>query len=208
MNRAVPTLGLLVSLAAPGAAQWLGEPVWNSPQGGGLSIGGDYAKPNSNYGKGNTWGVRASLGLGATTLTAGVVSWAPEGHGSLTSVGGNAAFRLSGDSLPPIAVILQVGAAHTDEANSLISFRSETVLTGALGFSVPLRAPRFSVEPYVSPGVRHRSVSGGRSSTDFGYAIGANVGFGSFGVHVAYDNEKVKGGGNVGVLGVGAHVQP
>src|SRR5438876_1023962 len=71
-----------------------------------------------------------------------------------------------------------------------------------------LRAQDVSVEPYFSPGIRYRSVSGGGNSTEFGYAIGANVGFGLFGVHLAYDNEQLKGGGNVAVFGVGAHVAP
>ena len=31
---------------------------------------------------------------------------------------------------------------------------------------------------------------------------------GLFGVHLAYDNEQLKGGGNVAVFGVGAHVAP
>jgi len=64
MKRAMLTLGLAAVVATPAAAQWLGEPVWNSPKGGtGVTISGDYAKPNSDYGKGNTWGGRASLGI-------------------------------------------------------------------------------------------------------------------------------------------------
>ena len=36
--------------------------------------------------------------------------------------------------------------------------------------------------------------------------IGANVGFGMLGLHIAYDSEKLDGGGTAGVLGIGAHV--
>src|SRR4029077_419592 len=55
MKHATIWLGLTVLLAAPAAAQWLREPVWNSPKGGtGLTISGDYARPNADYGKGNT----------------------------------------------------------------------------------------------------------------------------------------------------------
>ena len=103
---------------------------------------------------------------------------------------------------------MQLGLAHTEVANLVVSPVSGTAVTGALGFGVRLRAQYFSAEPYFSPGIRYRSVSGGGNSTEFGYAIGANVGFGLFGVHLAYDNEQLKGGGNVAVFGVGAHVAP
>jgi hypothetical protein len=36
--------------------------------------------------------------------------------------------------------------------------------------------------------------------------FGANLSFGLVGVHLAYDNERLKGGGNRGVFGVGAHL--
>src|SRR3989440_10592846 len=120
MTLAMLTLGLTACLAIPAAAQWLGEPVWNSPKGGtGVTVSGDYAKPNSDYGKGNTWGGRASLGIGTITLTAGVARWKPDlATESFTSIGGNAAFRLIGGSLLPFSLNLQVGAARTDSANS------------------------------------------------------------------------------------------
>src|ERR1700758_3025986 len=203
MKRAVIWLGLSTLLAAPAAAQWLGEPGWNRPKGGtGVTISGDYAKPNTDYGKGNTWGGRASLGLSTITLTAGVASWKPQGFSqSLTSVGGNVAFRLIGGSLLPVAVNMQLGGAST--STSGVSAK-ETTLIGAAGISVPLPPPGFSVEPYFSPGVRYRN-TGFDHSTEFGYVFGANLSFGVLGAHVAYDNERQKGGGNVGVFGVGLH---
>ena len=85
-------------------------------------------------------------------------------------------------------------------------FRSaRTAVTGAVGFSVPLPTPGISIEPYFSPGIRYRS-SGGTNTTKFGYVFGANLSFGLVGVHLAYDNERKTGGGNVGVFGVGLHV--
>jgi len=90
MKRTVFSLALAAVVATPAAAQWQGEPVWNSPKGGtGVTISGDYGHPNSDYGKGNTWGGRASLGIGTITLTAGVASWKPDlaTQGSLPSVG-------------------------------------------------------------------------------------------------------------------------
>ena len=203
MKRVVVLLGMAVVLAMPAAAQWLGEPVWNSPKGGtGLTISGDYAHPNADYGKGNTWGGRASLGLSTITLTAGVASWKPEGFSqSLTSVGGNVAFRLIGGSLLPVAINMQLGGAST--STSGVSAK-ETTLIGAGGISVPLPTPGFSIEPYFSPGVRYRN-GGAGSTTEFGYVFGANLSFGLLGAHLAYDNEKQKGGGSVGVFGVGLH---
>ena len=210
MRRAALILGMVALLAvpaAPVAAQWLGEPVWNSPKGGtGLTIYADYGKPNDSYGSGNAFGGRVSLGLGTLTLTAGLSTYKSDSLGPdrITSYGGNAEFRLIGGSLLPVAVNLQVGAARSDSANSTAG---QTVVTGAAGISVPLPTPGFSVEPYLSPGVRYRNFgSGNGSSTEFGYAIGANLSFGLLGVHLAYDNEKLKGGGSVGVFGVGAHV--
>ena len=214
MKRAVLTLGLAAGLAAPAPAQWLGVPVWNSPEGGGFTVSADYAKPNSDYGGGSTWGVRVSWGYRTITITAGAASWKPEGSTeSLTSIGGNAALRLIGGTLPSttstgVRANLQLGLAHTEVANFVVSPTSGTAVTGGVGFGVRLRAPDFNVEPYFSPGIRYHSVSGGGNSTEFGYVIGANVGFGLFGVHLAYDNERVKDGGTVGVFGIGAHVAP
>ena len=205
MKRTVVTVGAVMCLATPLAAQWLGEPVWNSPKGGtGITISGDFAKPDSNYGKGTVWGGRASLGLGTITLTAGVSSWKPKGATeSSTSVGGNAAFRLIGGSLLPVAVNLQLGGARVSTGTGSAP---GTRIIGAMGVSVPLPTPGFSIEPFFSPGLRYTNL-GGIHGTKFGYAIGANVGLGLLGVHVAYDNEKdFSGSGSLATFGVGAHV--
>ncbi len=208
MKHAVSILAgaaFVAAAAAPVAAQWSGMPVWNSPKGGtGLTISGDYGRPDSLHNGGNAWGGRASLGLGTLTLTAGVASWKPgySATQSFTSFGGNATMRLIGGSLLPVAVNLQVGAARTDSANGV---PAQTAVTGAVGISVPLPAPYLTIEPYFSPGVRYRHTSRS-NSTEFGYAVGANVGFGLVGVHLAYDNEKLKGSGSVGVFGIGAHL--
>ena len=202
MKRAVFCLALATGVATPAAAQWLGEPVWNSPKGGtGVTISGDYGHPNADYGKGNTWGGRASLGVSTITLTAGVASWKqPGATKSLTSVGGNVAFRLIGGSLLPAAVNLQVGAARTN------STPTTTTVIGAVGLSVPLPTPGFSIEPYFSPGIRHHNISGVSNTTNFGYVFGANLGFGLVGIHLAYDHEHEKNGPGGSVFGVGVHL--
>ncbi len=205
MKSTAVAIGFFALLAAPAGAQWIGEPVWNSPKSGtGVTISGDYARPDSGYGKGNTWGGRASLDLSTISLTAGVSSWKPDkATQSVTSIGGNVAFRLIGGSLLPVAVNMQLGGVGTT------STPKATALTGAVGISVPLPTPGFSIEPYFSPGVRYRNSGGGTNTTNFGYVFGANLGFGLWGVHLAYDHEHRSSGstqasGNV--FGVGAHL--
>src|SRR3989454_11214872 len=173
--RAMLPLGWAAVVATPAAAQWLGEPVWNSPKGGtGVTISGDYAHPNSDYGKGNTWGGRASLGIGTLTLTAGVARWKPDlATEGFTSIGGNAALRLIGGRLLPFSVNLQVGAARTGSANSPPAL---TTVTSAAGVSVPLPTPGVSIEPYFSPGIPDHS-SGGADTTQFRYVFGAHISF-------------------------------
>src|SRR2546427_984564 len=81
-----------VLVAAPAAAQWTGMPVWNDPKGGtGITVSGEYGKPDSAYGKGNAWGGRAALGVGTVTLTAGGATYKPEGSGDATTAGGGQA---------------------------------------------------------------------------------------------------------------------
>src|SRR5213083_3578733 len=154
MKHAMLTVALSAFLATPAAAQWLGMPVWNSPKGGtGVTISGDYGKPNDAYGGGNAWGGHASLGVGTLTLTAGVSSYKSDSIGPdrVTTWGGNAAFRLIGGSLLPFSLNLQAGAART---SAIDLGRAQTYVTGAVGFSVPLPTPGISSEPYFSPGIR------------------------------------------------------
>ena len=208
MKRAVLVLGLIAFVTLPAAAQWLGMPVWNSPKGGtGITISGDWGKPDSTYGKGNAFGGRATLGLGTLTVTAGVETDKPEGaSSSTTSFGGNAAVRVIGGSLIPLSVNLQAGAARSDSTSN---GPATTSVIGAVGFAISLPTPGVSIEPYFSPGIRYRkaSVSGiSTGNSNFGFALGANLSFGTFGLHAAYDYEHRTGGGHAGVFGLGAHV--
>jgi hypothetical protein len=143
--------------------------------------------------------------VGTLTLTAGVGSYKSDSLGPdrITSWGGQADLRVIGGSLLPVAVNVQAGAVRTSAVEGL----RQTYVMGAVGLAVPLPAPGISIEPYLSPGLRYRNFGPGNgSSTQFGYAAGANLGFGVFGVHVAYDYEHREGGGGVGVFGLGAHV--
>src|SRR5439155_157603 len=72
------------------------------------------------------------------------------------------------------------------------SYPKTTTVTAAVGLSVPLPTPGISIEPYFSPGLRYHKlenpVTGASASqTKFGFVLGANLGFGLFGLHAAYD---------------------
>jgi len=205
MKRGMIVLGLSALLAAPAAAQWAGMPVWNNPKGGtGITISGDYGKPDNNSGGGSAFGARGSLGLGNLTLTAGLDSYKPSGGTSATSVGGNVGFRVIGGSLIPIAVNLQGGAASTSASGNTL-----TTAIAAVGVSVNLPTPGLNIEPYISPGLRYSKASGVSGNSNFGFALGVNVGLGMLGFHAAYDYTKIKaslGGGHSSTIGIGAHI--
>lgn len=205
MNRVLSVMALAFTVATPAAAQFLGMPVWNSPKGGtGITISGDYAKPNADWGKGSAFGARGTVGLGSLSVTAGFSSWKPSGAStSLKSVGGDAAFRVIGGTLLPINLNLLVGGARTTASGA----PSLTTLVAGGGVSVSLPTPGISIEPYVSLTNRWHKPSGGSTDSNFGWTIGANLGFGGFfGAHVAYDSESLGGGSTGGIIGVGAHI--
>jgi hypothetical protein len=203
MKRLVLVSALVAGAAAPAAAQFLGMPVWNSPKGGtGITISGDYGKPNADWGKGSAFGARGTVGLGSLNLTAGFASWSPAGTApTVKSVGGNAAFRVVGGSLLPVNVNLLVGGARATATGA----PSVTTLIAGGGVSVSLPLP-LSIEPYLSLANRWHKPSGGSTDSNIGWTIGANLGFGLMGAHVAYDSESLGAGATGGVLGLGLHL--
>lgn len=205
MNRVYLAAVLAVGVATPAVAQFAGMPVWNSPKGGtGITISGDYGKPNADAGKGNAFGARGTVGLGSLSLTAGFSTWKPSGAtNSLKSIGGDAAFRVIGGSLLPINVNLLVGGARTTVSGA--SGNLTTLIAGG-GVSVSLPTPGVTVEPYVSVANRWHKPSGGSTASNIGWTIGANLGFGMLGAHIAYDSESLGGGTTAGILGVGLHL--
>ena len=209
MKRAVMILALAASAATPAAAQWAGMPVWNSPKGGtGITVYGDYGHPNADGGKGSAFGARASLGLANLTVTAGVVRWKPEGFDAATGVGGQAAFRVIGGSLIPISINLQLGAGTFGKLTSgATTVPKATEITAGGGVAASVPTPGISIEPYLSVTNRWHKLSGiSGTPSNIGWTIGANLGFGMFGIHVAYDSEKLDSGGTSGIIGIGAHV--
>jgi hypothetical protein len=205
MKRLTIVLALAGFAVTPAAAQWVGMPMWNSPKGGtGVTVSGDLAMPNENAGKGTAFGARGTLGLANLSVTAGLASWKPDGAAdSYTSIGGNAAFRVMGGSLLPVAINLQVGGATVGEANGQPSLLRVTA-GGGIAASVP--TPGISIEPYLSLTNRWYKYSGIDIESNFGWTIGANANFGMLGVHLAYDSESAPGGSR-GILAIGAHIQ-
>ena len=206
MKRMLASLAATAFAVAPLAAQSLGMPNWSSPKGGtGITISGDLAMPNADLGKGTAFGARGSVGLANITLTAGMASWKQKGASdSRTSYSGQAAFRVIGGSLIPVSISLQVGAAHAGATNT-DSASTRLGLGGAVSVNVP--TPGLSIEPYLAVNNRWYKVSGSSGTqSNIGYTLGANVGFGMLGLHLAYDSENLGGGATGGILGIGVHV--
>ncbi len=205
MKRMLASLAAAAFTVAPLAAQQLGMPNWSSPKGGtGVTISGDLAMPNSDLGKGTAFGARGSVGLANITLTAGLASWKPKGASeSFTSVGGQAAFRVIGGSLIPVSISLQVGASHAAAANG-DSALTRLGLGGAVSVNVP--TPGLSIEPYLAVNSRWYKFSGvSGTESNIGWTLGANVGLGMIGLHLAYDSEDYGAGVKGGIFGIGAH---
>ena len=209
MKRMMTVLALVVFAATPVVAQWAGMPVWNSPKGGtGITISGDVGIPNEDGRKGTAFGARGTLGLANLSITAGLSTWDPEPFNENTaSFGAVAAFRVIGGSLLPIALNLQLGAGTQGEITAGTSTLPKTthVIAGAgLGVNVP--TPGVSIDPYLSITNRWHKPSGFSTESNIGWTLGANLGFGMLGLHVAYDSESRGGGVTNGILGIGAHV--
>jgi hypothetical protein len=205
MNRTFAVVAAAMFAAAPLAAQALGMPNWSNPKGGtGVTISGDLAMPNEDLGKGTAFGARGSVGLGTITLTAGVASWKPNGLSeSYTSFGGQGSFRVIGGSLIPVALAIQANVARVSEANADPSL-TRLGLGGAVSVNVP--TPGLSIEPYLAVNNRWYKFSGASGTeSNIAWTLGANVGLGLLGLHLAYDSENFGGGTTGGILGIGAH---
>ena len=208
MKRMLASLAAAMFATAPLAAQWAGMPAWNNPKGGtGVTINGDVGIPNSDAGKGTAFGARAQLGLANISFTAGISSWKPNGFSSsTTTVGGVAQFRAIGGSLIPVSLNIQLGGSTSSAISGTASLPKMTNILAGAGISASVPTPGLSIEPYLSVSNRWHKPSGGSTESNIGWVIGANVGFGMLGLHVAYDSEKLDDGSTAGVIGIGAHV--
>ena len=211
MKRIAVLMTMIAGLASPAVAQWQGMPAWNNPKGGtGITINGDVGVPNTDAGKGTAFGARGTLGLANISFTAGLASWKPKGaSASSTSVGGVVQFRAIGGSLIPVALNIQLGAGTASAITTgTVTFPKMTNILVGAGLSVNVPTPGLSIEPYLSVSNRWHKPSGSVLSTvsNIGWVLGANVGFGMLGLHVAYDSENSGGGTTAGVIGIGVHV--
>jgi len=209
MKRIAVLMTMIACAASPALAQWQGMPAWNNPKGGtGVTINGDVGVPNADAGKGTAFGARATLGLANISFTAGIASWKPKDAGaSSTSVGGVAQFRVIGGSLIPVALNIQLGGSTSSAINtSTATLPKMTHLLIGAGLSVNVPTPGLSIEPYLSVSNRWHKPSGFSTESNIGWVLGANIGFGMVGLHVAYDSENFGGGTTAGVIGIGAHV--
>ena len=205
MKRTLTVLALAACVTTQATAQFLGMPNWSNPKGGtGVVISGDLGMPNEDLGKGTAFGARATVGLANLSLTGGLSFWKPDGAPEdYTSLGGQAAFRVIGGSLLPVAVSLQVNLARVGEANGDPSL-TRLGLGGAVSVNVP--TPGLSIEPYLAINNRWYKFSGvSGTESNIGWTLGANVGLGMLGLHLAYDSESFGGGSTGGVIGLGAH---
>src|SRR5437899_5442440 len=209
MKRIATIAAVIMFAATRAVAQWAGMPVWNNPkEGGGVRVEGARGFPNSAGKSGTAFGARATLGLANISFTAGVSSWKPSGYSqSLTSVGGTAQFKVIGGSLIPVALNFQLGGSTTSsvDTGTVTLVPKLTTFFGGAGVSVNVPTPGINIEPYLSISNRWRKPSGGSTASNVGWVIGANVGFGMLGLHLAYDSQKV-GGVTRGDIGIGAHV--
>lgn len=205
MKRILTLLAAAAFAGSPLAAQLLGMPNWSNPKGGtGIMLSGDVGMPNEDLGKGTAFGARGSFGFGAITLTAGLASWNPSDLSeNYSSIGGQGSFRVIGGSLMPIALSLQLDGSHVGEANGDPSL-TRAGLGAAISASVP--TPGLSIEPWLAVNNRWYKFSGVSSTeSNVGWTLGANIGFGMMGLHVAYDSENYGGGTTGGIFGIGAH---
>jgi hypothetical protein len=204
MKRLLTTLVAAALVTSPAAAQFWGMPNWNAPKGGtGVTLSADVGMPSEDLGGGTAFGARGTVGFANLALTAGVSSWSPDNLDAYTAVGGNAAFRVIGGSLLPVALNIQLGAARVGAANT---DPAVTRITAGGGLSASVPTPGFSIEPYVSLTNRWYATSGFSTESQFGFTIGANLGFGGlFGVHLAFDTEDY-GPTSISTIGFGAHI--
>jgi hypothetical protein len=182
-----------VAVAAPASAQVAGLPVFNSGIGTGIGINADVGFPNADAGKGKTFGLTGSVGLGPLGISAIVASNKPDGGTSDTWVGATANIKLFGGPLIPITVNAQVGAGYTSDYQS-----SGTKLLNVpfgIGIIANIPSPALSIKPWIAPRMEYmRNENGGvsASQTKFGLSAGVNLGLaGGLGIRVAYDMIKL-----------------
>jgi len=185
------TLAALAVMAIPAAAQMYGNPVYVPVgMGTGVNIAGDYARGmNDASFKTNYFGARATLGLSAFYVSAGIGSVKGDsaltnGADGQTAFGGSLGYHIIRLPMTPVKVTAQAGAGYLKEGD----FKQLDVpIAVALGLSLP--GP-LGITPWIAPRLHIRTQDDGTESqtdTRFGASGGVNVSIGMIGIHVAAD---------------------
>lgn len=189
-----------VAVAAPASAQVAGLPVFNSGVGTGIGINADAGFPNADAGKGHTYGLTGSVGLGPLGITATVASNKPDGAPSSTTwLGATANMKLFGGPLIPITVNAQVGAGYASLSGAGFGGTDQKLLNVPIGIGIVanIPSPALSIKPWIAPRMqymRQSSNAGSASSTSqtkFGLSAGVNLGLAmGLTIRAAYDTYK------------------
>jgi opacity protein-like surface antigen len=187
----------LTGTSAGAAAQLNSLPVFVSPKGGtGLTLAVDYGRGlNDASGQNTAWAARATIGLTALTVGAGIGTVNPQvsfsDRDAELQYMGNAALRIFGGPLVPVAVNIHAGLGFLQrEVGTGVDRRVYNVPVGvAAALNVP--TPGFSIEPWIAPRfqvTRHEQGGDSDHQTGFGLSAGVNVGFANgLGIHGAVD---------------------
>ncbi|MBI4421259.1 MAG: hypothetical protein HY560_10570 [Gemmatimonadetes bacterium] len=219
-------LGLIFAVR-PAVAQLTGLPVYFSPKGGtGLTLSADFGRAASTKLDGITGanhptaiGGRAALGLPIVTVGLGIAKYDPK----ITTLRnewqymGNAAFKVFGGPLIPVAVSLQAGVGYLKQGTGALASKTVNVPLG-LGVAVNVPTPGASIEPWAAGRVHINAVKVGTvSATQTGYGVSGGVSLGlpiGLGLHLGVDwstfGRKTSGTLNLSkretlIIGVGVH---
>ena len=209
----------LVLAAATCAAQALsaqvaGIPVYNSGVAGGLTLAGEFGKPNDAAGGGIAYGGSARLGLGIVGVTAMVVRSDPPGEGgNSVGVGATANMKVIGGPLIPLSVTLQGGAGYARNHVVALPGGSTDPITQwrfpiGLGIAMSLPNPVLAIKPWRAPRVDIVRVGqSGATATTTSFAISGGIEFNllsGLGIHTGYDWSR-RDGVTYGIFGAGLH---
>ncbi len=175
LTRALLVTTLLggVSAGAMQAQVVTGLPVRNAGILGGLTIGGEVGFPNADYGKGTSYGARASLGFGPIGLSAVASRWNPDGPAEAhTGVGGYLNLKVFGGPLIPLSVTLQGGAEYAS-SNGIKQVHAPI----GLGIGLRIPNPALAIKPWIAPrlDIARTTGSGINSDTETNFGISGGV---------------------------------
>ncbi len=208
------TAALMVGVAASGAAQARGIPVYNSGVSTGLAVAGEFGVPNGASGGGTAYGASARVGFGPLGLAGMAVRNDPKGSGNnFTSLGAAANIKVFGGPLIPLSVTLQGGAGYsrTDfvaQPTGTTAQQTEWRVPVGLGIAISLPNPVLAIRPWIAPRVDIVRLTRPTATTsDANFAISGGVEFNllsGIGLHTAYDWSR-RNGVTYGTFGVGLH---